>query len=264
MRGGVSGISETQLSKSRLERARSRLREAQAKLKEAQANYKRVVGLSVPMGVSSWPVLPHLHVRSAYEVWCEAKRHNPTLLASHDAMLAARAGVGVANAAFYPKVSFEMRGQYGHDLNAEEGRDDQLSALLVGEYNLLSGGSDSAQVQSEKARAIQTRYALLDSMRTIRNQAYKIWGFKSYDGERLKHLQDHERQAKTVWHSYRKEFDLGHRTLFDMLNAETEYYNARISRINGQYNWMLDHFQLLAVMGRLVHYFDSTHPTASL
>jgi adhesin transport system outer membrane protein len=52
--------------------------------------------------------------------------------------------------------------------------------------------------------------------------------------------------------AYALQFSVGRRTLLDLLNAENEYYNARITYLSGQYAELASQYRLFAGMGQLL------------
>ena len=65
----------------------------------------------------------------------------------------------------------------------------------------------------------------------------------------LMYLKQHRDESLVVSNAYVKQFQLGQRTLFDLLNAQAEYYEASIRYIDGQYNLKVGSYRLLANHG---------------
>ena len=68
-------------------------------------------------------------------------------------------------------------------------------------------------------------------------------------------MNNYQLQAREVWRNYVKEHEAGTRGLFDLLNAENEYYNARVSYEEGLTDWIINHYRVLVEMGSLDNYF---------
>jgi adhesin transport system outer membrane protein len=60
--------------------------------------------------------------------------------------------------------------------------------------------------------------------------------------------------------AYSKEYELGQRTLFDVLNARNNYFNALVSIISTRAVAVFADYQLLAAMGHLLEYIRTAPP----
>ena len=63
-----------------------------------------------------------------------------------------------------------------------------------------------------------------------------------------------------VVQSYRDQFELGRRTLLDVLDAQNEDFVTRSNTINSEYLEMLAMYRLLALQGDLLASLDVTTP----
>ncbi|MEW6691087.1 MAG: TolC family protein, partial [Pseudomonadota bacterium] len=70
--------------------------------------------------------------------------------------------------------------------------------------------------------------------------------------ERMPNLAMHARSSAQVVEAYRKQFQIGQRSLLDLLNSEAERYGAQAAVLNGVYTVSADEHRLLAAMGKLV------------
>jgi len=60
--------------------------------------------------------------------------------------------------------------------------------------------------------------------------------------------------------AYSKEYELGQRTLIDLLNAENQLFNALVSLVSTQGVAVFADYQLLATMGKLLEYLKAPQP----
>ena len=60
--------------------------------------------------------------------------------------------------------------------------------------------------------------------------------------------------------AYRKEYELGQRSLIDLLNAENQYFNAAVSLTSSRGVIVFADYQLLAAMGTLLDYLKAPPP----
>src|SRR5213076_2994876 len=60
--------------------------------------------------------------------------------------------------------------------------------------------------------------------------------------------------------SYTKEFDLGQRTLIDLLDARNQHFNTLVSLVSARAVVVFADYQLLAAMGHLLDYLKTAPP----
>ncbi|HEX9180929.1 MAG TPA: TolC family protein, partial [Burkholderiales bacterium] len=74
--------------------------------------------------------------------------------------------------------------------------------------------------------------------------------------EALPDRERHAQSAAEVVEAYQSQFGLGRRSLFDLLNAESESFRARSDVVLGRYALAVAQYRLLAAMGVLVRSLD--------
>jgi len=78
--------------------------------------------------------------------------------------------------------------------------------------------------------------------------------------ERIAKLEAQVASAVKVIAAYSKEYDLGQRSLIDLLNAENQSFNAQVSLISARSVVIFADYQLLAAVGKLLAYVRAPHP----
>ncbi len=68
----------------------------------------------------------------------------------------------------------------------------------------------------------------------------------------LKDLKEHTSSSANTVTAYNSQFDLGKRTLLDLLDVQNETYAARKAYVEGKYKVIVSEFQLLHNMGNLI------------
>ena len=66
-------------------------------------------------------------------------------------------------------------------------------------------------------------------------------------------LIDHVRDSQATKDAYEDQFDLGRRTLLDLLNTETESVNAQQSLIAARYDLIFNEYRIFHGMGDLMY-----------
>lgn len=66
--------------------------------------------------------------------------------------------------------------------------------------------------------------------------------------------------SKQALLAYRKQFNIGQRTLIDLLDQESEVFQANINYVNGQNEVMFSTYRILAGTGKLLWNLDIPLP----
>ncbi len=248
---GAGRKSELQLSRSRLASALNRLYEGYSNLETLKATYKNIVGTDAP----EYMLMPHRKLtlpRNLTQAIALAYHVNPTVNAANMEFHASKERIGVANAAYYPTFFINLDGRESDDLNGVPGFNRNYQAMLRMTYNLYRGGSDTAAKEAALEESNSAFFDKLATMRDTRENVTATWQQLHYLQVRLPYLREHSEQSLLVWQSYLREFEIGHRSLFDLLNAASEYYRAKIAYIDGQFANLILRYQLLSEIGNLV------------
>ena len=232
------------LAEARLASARASLASAQGELAKAAAEYHAVVGrkpgdLVTP---SSLPILP----KDASEAISTARSHHPELIRVKHEVAAAELAVKASQLAYRPRLEAGA-GLSNVDLDGEVTR--SLSLTVSGP--IYSGGAIASASRSAIAQRDATRARLhvagLEAEQTVRN-AFVVLEVARSTGEAT----DRQIEAAGVaFRGVREEASLGARTTLDVLNAEQELLDARVSRISTQIDEQIASYSLLAAMGKL-------------
>jgi adhesin transport system outer membrane protein len=126
------------------------------------------------------------------------------------------------------------------------------SAELVLNWNLFNGGSDQARVRQAadllNAAADQRDKACRDARQTgsiAFNDTRKL-------AEQLVYLDRNVLAIEKARDAYRQQFDIGQRSLLDLLNSENELYTARRSYANAEADMKIAWLRSHAAAGSLV------------
>jgi adhesin transport system outer membrane protein len=109
-------------------------------------------------------------------------------------------------------------------------------------------------------RYTQTTMAHARLQRDANESVDKAWAARVVTADRIVKLQTQVGAALKVISAYSKEYDLGQRSLIDLLNAENQSFNAQVSLISARSVVIFADYQLLAAMGKLLSYIRAPHP----
>ena len=232
------------LAEARLASARASLAGAQGDLAKAAAEYHAVVGrkpgdLATP---SSLPELP-TEVSAAIS---NARAHHPELARVQHEVAAAELALKASQLTYRPRFEADA-GVSNVDLDGPLTR--SLSLTVSGP--VYSGGAIASASRSAMAHRDAKRAGLhvvgLEVEQAVRN-AFVVLEVARATGEAT----DRQIEAASVaFRGVREEASLGARTTLDVLNAEQELLDARVSRISTRIDEQVASYSLLAAMGKL-------------
>jgi len=248
---GAGTRADVELAQGRLAQSAAMLTQSEGNLANANDTYIRIVGVYPMIHLQKPFVPPHLP-GSLMQAQQLGMVMSPVVQASLAEIATAQAAAGVARSSFYPTVSVDVTKRVNNDLDGIPGTLNETQGLVRASYNVFKGGSDASAVSAANYRVT----AAIDQSRvTQRDVAFDIaqsWNNLLAQLNQIHNLAIHQQQSYDVWQAYIKQFQLGQRTLFDMLNAQSEYYNAKEDVINATYDAMSSRYQLLASIGALV------------
>jgi adhesin transport system outer membrane protein len=82
--------------------------------------------------------------------------------------------------------------------------------------------------------------------------------------DRLPSLERYVKSSDTTRVAYASQFDIGQRTLLDLLDSENEFFTARSIYINGKFIEMAARYRILNAMGRLLSTLDVAPPEQAM
>lgn len=249
---GVGRRADYEQVNSRVALAEVNLLAAEVNLQDARTTFQRVVG-SMPNGsYDSARVASGAVPESLQGVLKIAQANNPLLHTAAADIEAARAQYEAAKQFDYPRFDLELGGNLNDNLAGSEGHADDMAAMIRMRYNLFRGGSDAArkratQYNIDEARSIRDR-----SMRQLEESVRLAWAAFEVTNAQLPLLESQVRSARATRDAYEKQFNIGQRTLLDVLNSENEVTQARQSVVDAGTDQLLAQYRLLEAMGTLI------------
>lgn len=247
---GVGRRADLEQAQARLSLAQANLASAEANLREAKIQFQRVVG-DVPGGLER-PGIPQGMPASDDEAIAVAVSNHPLLRSAAADIEATRAQTRAGESLLRPRVDLELGTSWNNNLDGVDYKNNDAYAMLRFRYNLYRGGTDQARVAQ---RRIETQAAIEvqnKTRREVEESTRLSWNALQTSLDRLPKLKAHADATEQTRDAYAKQFNIGQRTLLDLLDSENELYTARSNYIDGQFVEMFARYRLLADMGQLV------------
>lgn len=249
---GVGRRVDVEQAGSRLALADVNLTTESANLHDVTARYTRLVGEAPPPVAFVPGGLSRSLPASMSEALDKALEHNPGLRAAIENSEAAQYDLAARRSAFMPKL--ELRARTDHTDNYLGTPGDRANNVVeaVVTYNLFNGFSDvyrSRQFAERKNIALDQREKACRDMRQTLSIAYNDIGRLT---DQLSYIGIQVELVEKTRDAYRDQFNIGQRSLLDLLDTQNELFNAQRAQVNADADLSLAYLRSYAGMGRLL------------
>jgi outer membrane protein, adhesin transport system len=257
---GVGRGADVEQANGRLALAESSLLTELTKLHDASARYLRVVGEKPPTNLSSLPEPFNLGKMpgSTEALLQEGLPGSPTLNAALENARTYKQAVDTKQAAFMPRLDFNAYQQRDKNLSGVPGTTELNGMKLMLNANLYRGDADSARKRQAIDQQAQARELQEKACRDVRQTLTIAYSDMRRLNEQQRYMDQHRLATEKSREAYRQQFDIGQRTLLDLLDSQNEYFEASRSYINARHNQAAAQARTLAGMGRLVAALGAT------
>jgi len=251
---GVGKRVDQDQAASRLALAEANVTTETSNLHDRSARYQRIMG-ELPGGAMYGPNnLASAMPGSELEAQRIAFLNNPNMRSAVENVMVYHYARNGSRSRFYPQISITANADRTRNLNdiPSTNRSDYVEANA--NWNLFRGGADLALMRKQGA----LRYAAFDlrekACRDLR-QSLSI----AYSNS-IRERRYHESTATQVIllerarDAYREQYNIGQRSLLDLLDTENELFNARLSAVDSEVNLAIAYFTVYQHMGKLLDF----------
>jgi adhesin transport system outer membrane protein len=261
-RAGVGRGVDLEQAAARLALADSNLTTETSNLHDVVSRYLRIVGEAPAQKPPRPGMLSAGLPASPGEAMDLALRNSAAINAAIENLRAARAAVQERESAFMPKIEARVRAGGGRNFDGVPDQKRDTSAELTLNWNLFSGGADQARVRQQTSLMNQAADQRDKACRDARQTAAIAYNDVGKLDELLRALDRNVLSIEKARDAYRQQFDIGQRSLLDLLNAENELYTARRAYANADYDRLLAQARVLAAVQQLTQRLGLKAPAA--
>lgn len=250
-KGGAGTRVDVELAGARLSRAEAQLRESKRALEEAETRYCTVVN-QAPAVEMAMPIRPvRFFPRNLFNAVTVAMERNPAFISSVNTAQAAKAHIGVVRSRFYPRVDAELTARADNNLSGVEGSDGSVMGMAVMSYNFIAGGSDVAAYNTAAFDRVQAQQKSLETARLVRERVRDAWSTFTASRDSMSIFKESVASNTQVVRDYIKQFELGQRELFNVLDAQDDLYGAQNALVNANYDNAIAYYRVLEALGTI-------------
>lgn len=157
---------------------------------------------------------------------------------------------------YFPELFAQIEARYRQDIGGDILPNQTVRGLVGLRFNLYDGGEKKAVLEQIRSRVDESIFAyrrlyrelveeMRDNFQTLRSSQKKV-GI----------LSDARASARKVVELYADQFKLGSRTLFELLDAQTDLYNTERDLITNRYDAALATYSNLRLRGELLPHIE--------
>jgi len=253
VKAGVGRGVDSEQANARLALAESNLTTEVANLHDVSARYLRVVG-EAPETTQTSPkdVLSKNLVKTNAEAVTQALARNAAISAAVENVRAVESQAEGRDSPFQPKVEARARTGAGKNFDGVSGQRRDTTAEVVLNWNLYNGGSDRARVRQYADLVNQAQDLRDKACRDVRQTSAIAQNDITKLRDQLVALERNALAIEKARDAYRQQFDIGQRSLLDLLNAENELYTAKRTLANAEHDLLLAQARTHAAVNTLV------------
>ena len=233
-------------SDSRLAAAEIGLANADASLAVSRAAYVRFVG-HVPANLTPPPqfILPE----SLLEALTLARANNPQLIAARYNENAAQSAIAVAKSSGRPTLSLNGTLQSSRNSSANFPLSESASITAQLRIPFYSGGINQSRVRAAKQATIRSKFETRDTELAIDQTVTNLWAQVVASERSLVASRKQVAAAEIAFEGVELEQQVGTRNTLDVLDAEQELLNAKLSVVQAERNYNVATYQMLVTIG---------------
>lgn len=246
---GEVTLTDVHQAEARLAQAVAGRIQAEGAVQNSQAHYVNVVGHAP--GPLIVPAAPVKVLASFEQVRAAVLAQNPNVELSQWLARAAKDGVTVLYSELLPTVSLVAR--YNRDLHDTTSNSETTGAevLLTASIPLYGGGGSYSRIREQKhtegERQIQVEVARRDALEA----AAREWDNLRAARAKTVSVQSQIAANEIALHGVREELTSGSRTVLDVLNAELELFDSKVSLEIARHDEMVAAFRLRSTYGEV-------------
>ena len=250
-------------AESRLARAVSDRIQAEGNLESSRANYVRIVGRA-PEGITKPGV--EIPLPASEDEAVETSQFNhPSVAQAEYALDQADHDVTTTTGALLPEISGVAAATRSYDQSfVGPHRVDTTSVGVRATIPLYTGGADYARIRASKQTVAQRQQELDDQVRRAKESAVQAWQQLVTARAAIDARQKQVSASEMALEGVKQESSVGTRTTIDVLDAEQELLDAKVSLVRAERDEIVAIMRTKASVGQLtakelglpVNYYD--------
>jgi len=251
-RFNVGEVTRTDVAQaeSRVAAAQSQVLAAEANLAGSRAAFRRIIGIDPGRLTPGTPV-DRLSPNKRDDAIARGQAENPAVAAAEFGVDVAALQVKVNEGALYPSVNLQASVQQSHDMSLSTSRTFTGGVFGLVSVPIYQGGQEFSMIRQSKEIVGQRRLELALNREQARANVVQAWAQLEAAKAQIEATRAQVAAAEIALNGVREEARVGQRTTLDVLNAQQELVNSRVSLVTAQRDRVVASYTLLSATGRL-------------
>lgn len=251
---GASKISDLAQTEAKLAKVQAQVTKSKAELEGTKAMFEQFIGLPPVFKLEPAPI-PHTLPKSEKEAVDWAMQYSYDLKSADADADISKENVTVSRSALLPSLDVAAAGSRNFNSNwnrhFEKRATSNFEAKATLTIPLDFRGSSQAGMRKQKYTAAKKRLDAMNLRRDISAKVAAKWSETMARQQNIAKFEEEVRTAKIAYEGMQAEFAAGTKTTFELLATEQEYFNARISLVDAQQEFLETAYELVNEMGLL-------------
>jgi outer membrane protein, adhesin transport system len=231
-----------------------------ANLHDTTARFQRVIGRLPARTMTAPPLVAQGLPGDVTTALVRTTERNAAVLAAVESVRAANAALDVRKDAYAPRIDFRLRRDQNRNIEGLPGSTNANVAELVLNWNLFNGFSDRSRERQFAEQLEVARDTRDKTCRDTRQTTMIAFNDVAKLKEQLDYLALHESSLSRALTAYRLQFQIGQRSLLDLLDTENERFQARRAVANARHDLGIAYVRAQAGVGNLLRALDLSRP----
>jgi adhesin transport system outer membrane protein len=233
-------------AKVRFDNAMLSLQQREAELAVAKQRLHRMLQGKLPDSPTGLDGLPASMPLSPEQALLDIHDKHPAIAQQQAQIAAAKAATIAARAQHMPTVNLS----YGKQVNQGTAQNDYVTQLSVS-IPIYSGGSASAAIQQVSYQLQAAEFSLTELRLTLRERLLASWSDWISAKNRSQLGRQQVKTGEALVDGYFKQFQVGRRSLLDLLNIQADSYSYQTNAIIAAFDERVSRARVQAAQGKL-------------
>ena len=251
-RFNVGELSRTDVaqSESRAARATAGVVTAQGQLAVSETRFLKIIG-RLPVGDMVVPDPATGLPGTRDDALSMAVANNPAIAAARMQQQSAAFAVDEVSGRELPELNLKGAASTARERSRERDQQDSYSLLAQLSFPFYQGGAVAAETRQAREIASQKQLQILSATRQVTEQAAQAWDDWNTAKANIDAYNAAIKSAETALTGVREEQQVGSRSVLDLLDAEQELLDAKVSLVRARRDGIVASYAILSAIGKL-------------
>lgn len=245
----------------RLALAQSNVVVTTANIADGKTDYQAVIG-RLPGDLAKPDPMDSIIPGSMDEAEQLAVKNYPILKSARADLESRQAQYETAKRVVYPSLDVAVDYKWQTDVDYPQ-RQENLVANAVLSFNVFNGFRNKARIAETLHLISEAKEILNNTQRQVVQSVRLSWESYVTQKERVAFLEEYVKSTGLTAEAFAAQWNIGRRTMFDLLDTQAEYITAKSSLVSARYDKMFAEYRVLSGMGKLVETLGLQWPEES-